>query len=184
MRLTKGELDALATGERRFIHLVDGGLSDNLGTRRITDYVAQVGGIGAVLHALREGNSQLDPLPQHIVFVAINSERQGPLAIDQLGEVPTTREVASAMINGGLGRTSRETGLVFREAVEQWRTELEALEPAGRHSDVFAIEISLSDLQDPELRKRVLDVPTAFRVSSRGSCSVAASGSIERRRLR
>jgi NTE family protein len=128
--------------------------------------VAQVGGIGAVLHALREGNSQLDPLPQHIVFIAINSERQGPLAIDQRGEVPTTREVASAMINGGLGRTSRETGLVFQEAVEQWRTELEALEPAGRHSDVFAIEISLSELQDPELRKRVLDVPTAFRVSS------------------
>jgi NTE family protein len=166
VQLTKGELDALATGERRFIHLVDGGLSDNLGTRRITDYVAQAGGIGAVLHALRESNSELDPLPQHIVFIAINSERQGPLPIDQRGEVPTTLEVASAMINGGLGRTSRETGLVFKESIEQWRGELEALEPAGRHSDIFAIEINLSDLQDPELRTRVLNVPTAFRVSA------------------
>lgn len=128
--------------------------------------VAQVGGIGAVLHALRESNSGLDPLPQHIVFIAINSERQGPLPIDQRGEVPSTFEVASAMINGGLGRASRETGLVFKEAVEKWRGELEALEPAGRHSDIFAIEINLSDLQDPELRTRVLNVPTAFRVSS------------------
>jgi len=188
VRLTKAELDAIATGERRFIHLVDGGLSDNLGTRRITDYVAQMGGIGAVLHALRESNGEADPLPQHIVFIAINSERQGPLPMDQSGEVPTTFEVASAMVNGGLGRTSRETGLVFKEAVDQWRSELETLEPVGRQSDVFALEINLSDLQDPELQARVLEVPTAFRVSSEdlavlrqaARASVAASKELER----
>ena len=102
-----------------------------LGTRRITDYVAQVGGIGAVLHALREGHSQSDPLPQHIVFIAISSEQQGPLPIDQRGEVPTMLEVADAVIYSGLGRTSHETSLVFSEAVEKWRGELEALRPGG-----------------------------------------------------
>jgi hypothetical protein len=40
-RLTKAEFRALARGDRRFLHLVDGGVSDNLGIRRITDYVAQ-----------------------------------------------------------------------------------------------------------------------------------------------
>jgi hypothetical protein len=39
----------MASGQRRFIHLVDGGVSDNLGTRRLTDYVAKAGGIGAVM---------------------------------------------------------------------------------------------------------------------------------------
>jgi NTE family protein len=189
VKLTKGELDALATGERQFIHLVDGGLSDNLGTRRITDYVAQSGGIGAVLHALRQSNSESDPLPQHIVFIAINSERQGPLPIDQRGEVPTMREVADAIINGGLGRMSRETGLVFNEAVEQWRTELDTLGADGRDTDIFAIEINLSDVGDAALRKRVLEVPTAFRVSPedlavlRQVAQLAVAGSDELQRF-
>ena len=165
VKLTKGELGALATGERRFIHLLDGGLSDNLGTRRITDYVAQMGGIGAVLQSLGQGSDQSGPLPLHIVFIAINSERQGPLPIDQRGQVPSMLEVADALIYSGLGRTSRETGLVFKEAVDNWRAELAALGPAGRNSDIFAIEINLSDLEDQVLRKRVLEVPTAFRVS-------------------
>jgi NTE family protein len=165
VKLTKGELGALATGERRFIHLVDGGLSDNLGTRRITDYVAQMGGIGAVLQSLGQGSDQSGPLPLHIVFIAINSERQGPLPIDQRGQVPSMLEVADALIYSGLGRTSRETELVFKEAVDKWRAELAALGPAGRNSDIFAIEINLSDLEDQVLRKRVLEVPTAFRVS-------------------
>lgn len=167
VKLTKGELEAFATGERRFIHLVDGGLSDNLGTRRISDYVAQMGGIGAVLQSLGNGSDQSGPLPLplHIVFIAINSERQGPLPIDQRGQVPSMLEVADAIIYSGLGRASRETGLVFKEAVDKWRAELAALGPAGRNSDIFSIEINLSDLEDQALRKRVFDVPTAFRVS-------------------
>jgi NTE family protein len=165
LKLTKRELDDFATGGRRFVHLVDGGVSDNLGTRRITDYVAQVGGIGAVLHVLRAGNSGPDPLPQRIVFISVNSERQGPLPIDQRGEVPSMMEVAHAMIYGGGGRVSRETSLVFSEAVEQWRLELRALGPAARNADIFAVEIALSATPDQELRERVLAVPTAFRIS-------------------
>lgn len=165
VRLTKSELGAFTAGGRRFVHLVDGGLSDNLGTRRITDYVAQIGGIGAVLHALRAGDSGPDPLPQRIVFISVNSERQGPLPIDQRGEVPSPVEVANAMIYGGLGRVSRETSLVFNEAVEQWRRELRALGPGARNADIFAIEINLSAVADPDLRERVLAVPTSFRIS-------------------
>lgn len=165
VQLTKGELDALTADGRRFVHLVDGGVSDNLGTRRIADYVAQVGGIGAVLHVLRQAQASSDPLPRHIVFISINSEQHGALPIDLRGEVPSTLQVAKALIYSGLGRTSRETSLVFREAVAGWREELEALGPAGGDADIFSIEVNLNDVEDGALRTQVLAVPTAFRIS-------------------
>jgi NTE family protein len=164
MRLVKGEFAALASGNRHFIHLIDGGVSDNLGTRRIADYVEQVGGIGAVLAILGAGPDTPGREPKRIVFVSVNSERRGPLPLDRSGDVPSTLAVLDAMIYSGLGRQSDETSLVFADSVAQWRRELKALS-GSRDVDIFSIEVKLSDLDDPDLRDRVLAIPTAFRIS-------------------
>jgi NTE family protein len=166
MRLVKGEFAALASGRRHYVHLIDGGVSDNLGTRRIADYVAQMGGIGAVLSLLDAGADAPTRAPRRIVFVAVDSERRGPLPIDGRGTVPTTLEVLDAMIYGGLGRQSVETSLVFADAVALWRRELRSIASPGSDVDIFSIEVSLSTIDDSALRDRVLAIPTAFRISS------------------
>lgn len=84
-RLTKSESLALAHGDRPFLHLVDGGVSDNLGIRRITDYVARTGGIGAVLEMFGAGH----PALRRIVLISVNSERRTGLAIDRSGKIPS-----------------------------------------------------------------------------------------------
>ena len=167
VRLVKGESESMASGQRRFIHLVDGGVSDNLGTRRLTDYVAKAGGIRAVMSMLGVGQAHSVPVPRRIVVISVNSESNAVLPIDVSGEVPGTVDVLNAMIGGGLGRFSRETSLVFSDAVEQWRKELRS-DPrwaSEEQADIFSIEIKLTDLDDPTLRKQVLDIPTAFRIS-------------------
>jgi NTE family protein len=165
VRLVKNELAAYASSGRRFIHLIDGGVSDNLGTRRIVDYVAQVGGIGAVLALLNAGPESTQRAPQRIVLISVNSERRAALPIDGRGEVPSTLAVLDALVYSGLGRQSEETSLVLADAVEQWRTELRSTLPPGTDADIFSIEIKLSELDDDALRDRVLAVPTAFRIS-------------------
>jgi NTE family protein len=165
VRLVKGEFAALASGRRHYVHLIDGGVSDNLGTRRIADYVAQVGGIGAVLALLDAGADAPARTPRRIVFVSVDSERRGPLPIDERSTVPTTLEVLDAMIYGGLGRQSIETSLVFADSVALWRHELRSLAHAGTDVDIFSIEVALSTLEDTALRDRVLAIPTAFRIS-------------------
>jgi len=169
VRLVKGESESIASGQRRFIHLVDGGVSDNLGTRRLTDYVAKAGGIGAVMSILGVGQARSVPTPRRIVLISVNSESSDGLPIDQSGEVPGTVDVLNAMIYGGLGRFSKETSLVFRDAVEQWRKELRS-DPRWAQeaqADIFSIELNLTDLDDPILRKQVLAIPTAFRISEK-----------------
>jgi hypothetical protein len=96
--------------------------------------------------------------------VSVNSERRGPLPLDRSGDVPSTLAVLDAMIYSGLGRQSDETSLVFADSVAEWRRELKALS-GSRDVDIFSIEVKLSDLDDPDLRERVLAIPTAFRIS-------------------
>lgn len=184
VRLVKGESESMASGQRRFIHLVDGGVSDNLGMRRLTDYVAKAGGIGAVMAMLGAGQAQAAQVPRRIVLISVNSESSDGLPIDQSGEVPGSVDVLNAMVYGGLGRFSKETSLVFSDAVEQWRKELRS-DPrwaAEALADIFSIEIKLTDLDDSALRKQVLDIPTAFRVSeeARSLLRTAARRSLDR----
>ncbi|CAD5366731.1 NTE family protein [Rubrivivax sp. A210] len=167
VRLVKGEFESMAGGRRPFIHLVDGGLSDNLGTRRLTDYVAKAGGVGAVMSMLGLGQSPSTPVPRRIVLISVNSESNDGLPIDRSGAVPGMADALGAMIFGGLGRFSKETSLVLSDAVEQWRKELRS-DPrwaAESQADIFSIEIKLTDLDDSTLRTQVLEIPTAFRIS-------------------
>ena len=163
-RMVRAELDAVRGGGRRFVHLVDGGLSDNLGLRRIADYVAQAGGVVPVLSLL--GSRRADALPRRVVFLSINAERRGPRAIDDRDRTPGAIDVLGAMIEGSLGRFSRETALVFADTIDAWRRELRAAPGARPDADVFLVEIDLSDVADTALRERVLAIPTAFRIAA------------------
>jgi NTE family protein len=183
VRLVKSESESMASGQRGFIHLVDGGVSDNLGMRRLTDYVAKAGGIGAVMAMLDARQAPGTVVPRRIVLISVNSESSDGLPIDQSAEVPGTLEVLRAMVYGGLGRVSKETSLVFGDAVEQWRTELRS-DPrwvAEGLADIFSIEIRLTEMDDPDLRRQVLGIPTAFRISdeARGLLRAAARRSLE-----
>ena len=60
-------------------------------------------------------------VPRRIVFIAVNSEREIDLAMDTSDEVPAPFAVLDALIHAGLGRSSKETSLVFSDAVAQWR---------------------------------------------------------------
>lgn len=176
-RLVQSEVDSLAQPGRRYLHLVDGAVSDNLGLRRIADYVVQAGGIRAVLQLLNVDDAA-PAIPRRIVFISVNSERQAPSPLEKSGSVPGTVAVLGALVSGNLGRHSRETELVFSEAIEQWRTELQA---DGTDVDLFQIEVDLADVADPALRAQVLAIPTAFRISStdRASLAMAARASLD-----
>jgi NTE family protein len=171
VRLLKSDVRSLALNDRRYLHLVDGGLSDNLGTRRVSDFMAQSGGIGAVLDTLRTPDSTISPTrsvrPRIVIFISVNSERAMPPSLDQRDTVPGTLDVLNTMINSELGRYSRETTLLFDDAVAQWRRELKSASASipGEGSDIFSITVDLSALDDATLRSKVLAIPTAFRLS-------------------
>jgi NTE family protein len=165
VRMLKQESNAVSDARRRHVHLVDGGIADNLGTRRITDYVAQAGGIGPVLKMLGLDQTSRQGTPRRIVFITVNSERELDLPMDRSDEVPSTMAVLDALVYAGLGRSSKETSLVFADAVQQWRQAIRASPGLGSDADIYAMELKLTDVTDAQLRATVLEIPTAFRVA-------------------
>lgn len=152
--------------ERRFLHLVDGGVADDCGTHRIAAFVDKAGGIRALFERLRAGKG--GPRPRRIVFLSVNSERRTGLAIDHSARVPGAVEVINAMLYNGLGRQSKEAAEVFGNQIAEWRRELET-DPAfgpGAGADIFDIHLKLDELDDRELQQRVLAIPTSFKLSA------------------
>jgi NTE family protein len=175
-RLVMDDMDQYSDPARRYVHLVDGGVSDNLGVRRIIDYVAQSGGIDNVLQMLQSPDGRL---VQHIVFINIGSERRSRSALDGEQRTPGTLEVVAALASGGVGRASRATELAFAEATRGWKDDLRRLPAPYSNVDVYAIQVDLASTIDESLRERARAIPTTFHVRTEDRAilqSVAAAG--------
>lgn len=149
-------LDAKA---RPFLHLVDGGLVDNLGVRSLLERSLAGGSLDASFrgvppHSIRK-----------LVLVSVNSERDISERIDASDRVPGTLQVLDSLIFGAGSRATQQTLAFMKENLRRWRQEMDAsrgLEnsPFAPDAQLHIISISLHDLNDAAL----LQVPTAFTI--------------------
>jgi len=161
---------------RPYIHLVDGGLSDNIGVRRALDMLMSQGGL--VRAARTEG-------PRHAVrrlfVIAVNSERDPGFRIDETGRTPTTMQVLDSLMFGSGSQASRDTLALLRHTMRRWQHELRD-EPHApdslftRDAQLHVITVNLRDLGDRSLRQTLLRVPTAFTISDSEITQLIAAG--------
>ena len=168
--------DSYGTAQQRpYIHLVDGGLADNLGVRALVDHTIASG-------SLQESFQQLPPGSVHrIVLVVVDSERAFADRIDETDRVPGTRQVLDAMIFGAGSRWTAETTEVVKDTAMRAAEEVRAARgrdgsPFAADAEVFVINVRLRDLQDPRLRESLLNVPTAFEILPSHSKQLRAAG--------
>ena len=162
---------------RPFIHLVDGGVADNLAVRRLLDR-ALVGG------GLRESFEEVGIPPgsvRKLIVISVNSARDPANNIDQSDRVPGVRGVADTLLFGAGARATLETQEFLLDTARQWREDLKSRSPDG--SDAFApdaeihvVQVNLRDAADGELRQRLLQTPTAFSISDEEVTRLIAAG--------
>lgn len=157
-------------GARPYIHLLDGGLSDNLGLRSLLDRVAASG-------SLSEGLRRTGAAPgsiRKLVLITVNSERDPAQNINLSDQVPSIVHVVDALLFGAGARASNETQGYLADLTQQWQAELDQyrknLLDEGQ-MDVFApdaslhvIFVNLRDAPDAEKRRALMQVPTAFSI--------------------
>lgn len=161
--------------ERPYIHLVDGGLTDNLGLRAQLDRLVAGGTLDESFRYAPTGSIR------HLVLVAVNSERDLAERIDQTDRVPDTFQVVNSLLFGAGSRETQTTLAMLKDDIQRWQSDLLRLRgqegsPFAKDAQAHVISISFQDVPDQKLRSQVVHVPTAFTISIDAVENLQAAG--------
>ena len=151
-RLMRAHAESYLDAEKRpYIHLVDGGLNDNLGIRRLLDRLVASGSLSAPFRDAAPGSIR------QVVLIAVNSERDLGERIDNSDRVPRTRQVVDTLLFGAGGQITQVTLAIMSDDRERWRRELAEQRgtlgsPFAADAELHVITVSLHDVEDPTLR--------------------------------
>ncbi len=168
-RLATRARSYLDARQRPFIHLLDGGLSDNLGVRPILDLVSTAGGAWHLLKALDRPNTR------RVIFIVVNAQTaasEEPIGLHE--QVPlgmSLKSAASVPLNG----YNFETMSLIRELMITWDQDItvgrcwelarQGLDQTGCYDiDHALIEVSFDQIPDEAIRERFERLPTSFRL--------------------
>jgi NTE family protein len=156
----------LSAEERPYIHLVDGGLSDNLGLRAILDEVVFAGGIQRAFERQRLGATD------HILFVVVNAQSGLNAAMDKLEGGPIAAQVIDAATTVQINRYNFETVELLRNSFLEWGRDLRAARCNGAVTgdtsqdcdevQLHLAEINFESIPDAAVRDKLRLMPTSF----------------------
>ena len=138
--------------KRKFVHFVDGGITDNLGLRAVSDILAISGGPEVVI----ERNEKP---PRHVVVLMVNAATETNEDMDLSNKEPSAFGVVGAVTNLQLTRYDTDSMILTREIVEEWATELSTPEQAVK---THFINVSIQKIKHPETLAFFNAIPTSF----------------------
>lgn len=161
--------------ERPFIHLVDGGVTDNLGVRLMLDRLVAVGSMSANFADVKPGTLR------RLVLVTVNSERGLAERVDGSDRIPSTMQVLESLIFGAGSRETQVTLALLNDDLQRWRTEIERTRgqpgsPFAPDAEIHVVSVSLHDVPDDKIRHSLLRVPTAFTIEANDVIELQRAG--------
>ncbi len=151
--------------KRPYIHLLDGGLSDNIGMRSVLETTALVGNLESTFHLL--GAKKVKKL----VYLMVSAETAPDISQYQLNDIPGLSRVSRALIDIPINRYSTDTMELLDQAIQQWRFQLRQ-RPEGvptiftPDADIYFINASLTEVTDPEEEARLMNIATNLALTN------------------
>ncbi len=146
--------DFVDTDRREFIHLVDGGIADNLGLRFSIELTAAAGGADRVREAMGV------EAPEHFVLIVVNAETDPDPSIDLSAASPSLASMMSSISGSQIRRYNLETLLLVQDSMDRWAADLSR---GGQHAiKPYLIDVSFDSIPDQERRSYFKLIPTSF----------------------
>jgi NTE family protein len=143
--------------QRPFIHLVDGGISDNLGLRALVDWTDILGTSGITEQLIGGEIKQ----PRHVALILVNAALTPERTIDRSADTPSTTEVLSAISDSQMLRYTLETQMLIQELAESAE---EYFQKNGVPIYVHVSLLSFKDVQDQGLFQRLNAIQTTLEL--------------------
>jgi NTE family protein len=158
------ERSYVASDRRKFIHLVDGGIADNLGLRGPVERAIKLEEPGLALQSVK--------IPRRLAIIIVDASAERDYGWDlkdrTIGLETVMRSVAQTTGN----RYSYETIELFREVSARLDRERAAARaqagdsPSGK-IETYIMELHFSQLADPSDRRFFNSVPTSLQLPSK-----------------
>jgi NTE family protein len=151
--------------ERPYIHLLDGGLADNLGLRALIDktrlhHNGPRSGPGVKL------NSDLEK----ILIIVVNAAAAPNTDLNHVENPPSVIDSVDVATTVQVNRYNDETLRLFRKSLEEWREAMRILRCGDEHCDaepdVYLVNASLQRLKDKDERDFLQHQPTSFALEA------------------
>ena len=139
--------------EQPYLHLVDGGLTDNLGLASLLD-MSNLLSVRKLYAELRKSALR------HVVVVSVNAQNERTSHIDKSADVPGVRDVVNTVINVPIDKATESTVQYSQKFANQWNAY--AKRQRETKIKVYFVNVSLKDLPEGQLKKDVLNIGTSF----------------------
>src|SRR5215510_6865062 len=159
-RKRRNELQSYLDAEKRpYIHLLDGGLADNIGMRSVLELSALVGNLESSFEVL--GVKKI----RKLVYLMVSAETDPDVTHYKLDELPSLSRVVNSLVTIPINRYSDDTFELMHQIVTEWRAQLRQRAQTDTsifapNADIYFINVSFSELEDLEEQARLMRIPT------------------------
>jgi len=142
--------------QRKYIHFVDGGITDNMGLRAAYDMISVAGGPHAFFRKERV------KAPPHLVVISVNASTSPVTDMDDSNRQPSIVGAVNAMSGVQLHRYNTDTIELMANEMARWAKELST---PDHKVDAHFIQITFQDVSAPELKLSLNKIPTSFNLT-------------------
>jgi NTE family protein len=169
-RLRQAEvLSSYLDPQRRWVFLLDGGISDNLGLRFSFERTVEEGGLQQVLEHGYFGE------PRQIVMIVVNAETEREFQERDDGLIATGLATLVGAVSGIQIRSFNfETIELVRTSFEGWAADL--ARRRGHPVGFELVDLYFDGLSDPRERAYLRNLPTSFRLPDEAVDRLRAAG--------
>jgi NTE family protein len=155
--------------KKPYIHLVDGGVGDNLGLRAVLDRVIVKGSVW--------GATKGTPMEKvhKVVFIVVNAETEPDTKWDKTEDIPTFGVMLASYSSIAIDRYNKETIALLKESVGSWANEIKTQRckggpvstSPGSCGDIqfYVVEVKFDALKDETERIHFKRLPTALKLA-------------------
>jgi NTE family protein len=160
-------MDFLDREKRPWLHLVNGGIADNLGLRSFWTQVSMAGGPDRAFPQVTRASA-----PQ-ILLILVNAIKQKTPGWVRLGNVPSLPQVLGSVTSIQMARYDIDTIELVHKSFEKWSREISTPE---RPVSFDFVEVSFDRVRDDAQRKGLNEVSTSFAISDEQVDSLISAG--------